>query len=73
MNADIPPSARYRVSLHRTRGCWFARVIDIPGCVARGASQVEAIENVRAMIRAHAWVAAALAEDPAALVLEINA
>jgi len=63
---------RYRISLHRTRGCWFARVIDVPGCIARGASQVEALENARAMIRAYAWVADALAAEPATVVLEIT-
>lgn len=64
---------RYRVSLHRTKGCWFAHVIDVPGCVARGASQVEALENARAMIRAYAWVAEALSAEPAVVVLEISA
>jgi len=64
---------RYRISLHRTRGCWFARVIDVPGCIARGASQVEALENARAMIRAYAWVADALAAEPPTVVLEITA
>jgi predicted RNase H-like HicB family nuclease len=73
MDGFPSPDARYRVSLHRTRGCWFARVAELPGCVARGASQVEAVENARAMIRAYAWLAEALANEPAAVVLEIRA
>lgn len=73
MNAATKNAARYRVSLHRVKGCWFAHVIDLPGCVARGASEVEAIENARAMIRAYLWVAQALAGDRATVVLEISA
>jgi predicted RNase H-like HicB family nuclease len=73
MNAPTQTAIRYRVSLHRAKGCWFARVIDLPGCVARGASEVEAIENARAMIRAYLWTAQALAGDPATVVLEISA
>jgi predicted RNase H-like HicB family nuclease len=73
MNATTQTAVRYRVSLHRAKGCWFARVIDLPGCVARGATEVEAIENARAMIRAYLWVAQALAGDAATLVLEISA
>ena len=73
MNAATSTTVPYRVSLHRAKGCWFARVIELPGCVARGASEVEAIENARAMIRAYAWVAEALAGDPATVILEISA
>jgi predicted RNase H-like HicB family nuclease len=65
--------ARYRISLHRARGCYFARVIDLPGCVARGASEVEAIENARATIRAYEWAAQVLAGDPSTLEIEITA
>jgi predicted RNase H-like HicB family nuclease len=73
VNAPTQTAVRYRVSLHRAKGCWFARVIDLPGCIARGATQVEAIENARAMIRAYLGVAQALAGDPAIVVLEIAA
>jgi predicted RNase H-like HicB family nuclease len=48
-------------------------VIDLPGCVARGASEVEAIENARAAIRAYTWAAQVLAGDPATVELEITA
>jgi predicted RNase H-like HicB family nuclease len=66
-------SRRYRVSLHRATGCWYARVLDLPGCVARGTSEVEAVERAREMIRSYLWVARVLAEDPATVVLEIGA
>jgi predicted RNase H-like HicB family nuclease len=64
---------RYRISLHRGRGCWFASVMDLPGCIARGATQVEAIENSRAAIRAYQLAVNVLASDPATVVVEIAA
>jgi hypothetical protein len=67
------PPLRYRVSLHRAKGCWFARVLELPGCVARGASEVEAVESARAMIRAHLWVGQVLSGEVATVVVEIRA
>jgi predicted RNase H-like HicB family nuclease len=67
------PTARYRVTLHRVSGCYFARVIDLPGCFSRGASEVEAVENARSAIRAYLWLAHALAEASATVQLEISA
>ena len=54
-------------------GCYFACVVDLPGCVCRGATEVEAVENARAAIRAHLWIAQALAGDHATVELEISA
>ena len=54
-------------------GCYFACVLDLPGCVCRGATEVEAIENARAAIRAYLWVDQVLASDPATMELEIRA
>ncbi len=70
---DAPPPSRYRVAVHRAMGCYFARVLDLPGCVCRGATEVEAIENARAAIRAYHWIAQALAGDDATVELEIRA
>jgi predicted RNase H-like HicB family nuclease len=67
------PAARYRIAIHRAKGCYFAQVIDLPGCFSRGASEVEALENARAAIRAFHWVAQVLASDPARVELEIKA
>ena len=64
---------RFRVAIHRAKGCYFARVIDLPGCVARGASEVEAVENARAAIRAFQWIAQVLAGDDPTIQLEISA
>jgi predicted RNase H-like HicB family nuclease len=64
---------RYRVAIHRAKGCYFARVIDLPGCVSRGESEVEAVENARVAIRAFLWIAQALSNDQATVELEISA
>ncbi len=66
-------SSRYRIAIHRAKGCYFAHVIDLPGCFSRGASEVEAVENARSAIRAYLWVAQVLAADPATVQLEISA
>lgn len=63
----------YRIALHRAMGCYFARVVNLPGCVVRGATEVEAIENARAAIRAYLWTAHVLAADEATMELEISA
>ncbi len=68
-----PPASRYRVAVHRAKGCYFARVVDLPGCFARGDSEVEAVENARAAIRAYLWISQALAGDRATVELEIGA
>ena len=64
---------RYRIAIHRAKGCYFAHVIDLPGCFSRGATEVEAVENARSAIRAYLWVAQALAGDRATVQLEISA
>ena len=67
------PSIRYTVRVHRAHGSYFARVLQLPGCISRGATEVEAVENVRAAIRAYLWVAQLFASDPATVELEIRA
>jgi predicted RNase H-like HicB family nuclease len=69
--AEPPP--RFRVAIHRAKGCYFAQVLDLPGCIARGATEVEAVENARTAIRAYLWIAQALAGDRATVQLEISA
>jgi predicted RNase H-like HicB family nuclease len=74
MQTVPPPTVpRYRIALHRVKGCYVARVLDIPGCVSRGASEVEAVENARMAIRAYLGIARALAGDRAVVELEIAA
>ena len=72
MNTERLP-ARYRVAIHRAKGCYFAQVIDLPGCFSRGATEVEALENARSAIRAYLWLVQALAGDAATVQLEISA
>jgi predicted RNase H-like HicB family nuclease len=63
---------RYRVAIHRAAGCYFAQVLDLPGCFSRGATQVEAVENAREAIRAYLWMAQKLAGDDALVRVEIS-
>jgi hypothetical protein len=68
-----PANGRFRVVIHRAKGCYFAQVVDVPGCFSRGASEVEALENARSTLRAYLWLANALAGDTATVQLEITA
>ncbi len=70
---ETPAPGRYRIAIHRAMGCYFAAVDDLPGCFARGASEVEAVENARAAIRAWRQAADALAQSAATVRLEIVA
>jgi predicted RNase H-like HicB family nuclease len=69
------PSAhpRFRIAIHRVRGSYFARVVDLPGCTSRGQSEVEALENARGAIRAYLLLLQAVADDTATVQLEITA
>lgn len=73
MECAKPVPERYRIAIHRAKGCYFARVIDLPGCFARGASEVEAVENARAAIRAYLWATQVLAGEDPTVHLEISA
>ena len=72
MSSQQTPPARFRVAIHRAKGCYFAHVIDLPGCVSRGATEVEAVENARGAIRAFLWAAQILAGDDPTVQLEIS-
>jgi predicted RNase H-like HicB family nuclease len=67
------PSNRHVVAIHRAPGGYFARVLGLPGCIARGATEVEAIENVREMIRLHETIARLAAAERPRVSLEISA
>jgi len=66
-------SSRFVVSIHKTPAGYYARVLNVPGCIATGASEVEAIENARAAIRTFLVVARLVEQDKARLSLEISA
>lgn len=71
--ASTAHGVRYRVAIHRAKGCYFACVVDLPGCISRGATEVEAVENARSAIKAYLWMAQVLADDCATVHLEIPA
>jgi len=61
------------VAIHHTpHGC-YAQVMNLPGCLARGANEVEALENVRAMIRTFVTIARLLRQEKPRVSLEISA
>lgn len=66
-----PP--RFRIAIHRWRGSYIARAIDLPGCLARGATEVQAVENARLAIRAYLRVVNVLETERATVELEISA
>jgi predicted RNase H-like HicB family nuclease len=69
-NAASAPR-RYRIALHRAAGGYVGVVVDLPGCLARGASEVEAVERARAAIRAYLDTLDSLASGAALVELEI--
>jgi predicted RNase H-like HicB family nuclease len=67
------PHPRFRIAIHRVKGSYLAHVMDLPGCSSRGQSEVEALENARAAIRAYLLLLQALAGATATVQLEITA
>jgi predicted RNase H-like HicB family nuclease len=65
-------NATFRVAVHRALGCYLARVVELPGCVGRGVTEVEAVEMARSAIREHLRIARALEGDPATVQLLIR-
>ena len=66
-------SPRYRIAVYRLVGGYLARVSDLPGCLCRGDSEVEALENARAAIRAWRQLARSLEDRPAIVEIEVSA
>lgn len=65
--------SRFRIALHRVKGGYFARSLDFPGCVCRGETEVEAVENARATIRSYIRIARLFATQRPTVELEISA
>ena len=70
MDEEVPHS--YRIAVYRAPGGYFAVAVGLPGCVARGASEVEAVENARASIRGYVAIARILSERRAATEVEVR-
>jgi predicted RNase H-like HicB family nuclease len=66
-------ATRYAVAVHRMPGYYLARVKNLPGCVCRGATPVEAVESVRAALQAHLLLAKVLSSGSTVVELEITA
>ena len=64
---------RFVVAIHHTRQGCFAQVVNLPGCFARGANEVEALENARAAIRAFLAITHLLQQQKPRVSLEISA
>ena len=69
---DSIADATFRVAVHRALGCYLACVRDLPGCIGRGVTEVEAVEMARSAIREHLRVARALEGDRAMVQLVIR-
>ena len=67
---DVSPR-RYHLALHRVKGCYVAAVTDLPGCIARGESEVEAVENARIALRCWLGIARILGRETVLVDLEI--
>ena len=72
MNASAA-STRFVIAIHRMPHGFCAQVVNLPGCFAKGATEVEALENVRAMIPTFAALTALMAESRPRVRLEISA
>lgn len=68
---SAPP--RYRIAVYRLVGGYLACVSDLPGCLCRGDSEVEAVENARAAIRAWRQLARSLEDRSAIVEIEVGA
>ena len=67
---DVSPR-RYHLALHHVKGCYVAAVTDLPGCIARGESEVEAVENARIALRCWLGIARILGRETVLVDLEI--
>ncbi|MEN0109794.1 MAG: type II toxin-antitoxin system HicB family antitoxin [Planctomycetota bacterium] len=54
---------RYKVSLHRSEEGIAASVLGLPGCHSQGATEAEAMDNVRIAIQEYLQVQAELWND----------
>jgi predicted RNase H-like HicB family nuclease len=72
LRMESDPGPPYRIAVYRAKGCYFALTIGLPGCVARGETEVEAIENARGSIRAFLAISRVLAERAAAVEVEVR-
>ena len=70
---ELTDPGRYVVAIHRASGVYYARVVNLPGCISKGASEVEALENARSTIRAYLALARLTAREAPSVSVEISA
>ena len=63
--------ASYRVTLHRSEEGLSVSCPGLPGCWSQGATEEEALANIRAAIQDYVEAAEALASDQESRVIEI--
>jgi predicted RNase H-like HicB family nuclease len=66
-------TGRFVVAIHCTPQAFYAQVVNLPGCFAKGASEIEALENARAMIPAFVALTRLVARSEPRVRLEISA
>ena len=66
-------SGRFVIAIYRAPHCFYAQVADLPGCFAKGATEIEALENARALIPVFAALTRLVAESQPRVRLEISA
>ncbi len=60
---QVPMETSYRVSLKKTEEGYSVWVPGLPGCASQGATEEEALDNIRDAIREYVEVAEMLADD----------
>jgi predicted RNase H-like HicB family nuclease len=63
--------ATYRVVLRQSEEGYSVSCVGLPGCWSQGATEEEALENIRAAIRAYLEAAEELARDSDSRVIEV--
>lgn len=61
----------YKVALHRSDEGYSVSVPGLPGCCSQGETEAEALENIAEAIREYLEVAAELAEEAEARIVEV--
>ncbi|UWZ84114.1 type II toxin-antitoxin system HicB family antitoxin [Occallatibacter riparius] len=63
--------ATYRVVLRQSEEGYSVSCVGLPGCWSQGATEEEALENIRAAIREYLEAAEELARDSDSRVIEV--
>ena len=53
MKADKVPQGKFTVILHKERGGYSVRCVELPGAISEGRTRKEALENIREAIQGY--------------------